>query len=453
LLRRQRLLIHCEEHKVEKPKQYNMELTTEEQAILDGAQGDSMRKALQSVVAYGAALGAQKLVDIDANPHLVVSAGSSILKPYYEMLDELIADGVKTQNPFTTDPRPMDYDNVKCGLLQKIVFKLMYAKQAEYEDKLSRLGLKDGNAFTCASYLPETGNIPNKGDVAAWSESSAVVFVNSVLGARTHRNSAGIDLLCNVVGKVPYFGLLTDEGRRATWLVEVQTTTLPNPQLLGSAIGLRVVEDVPYVVGLDRFLGPGLPDVSVDYMKDMGAAAATNGAVGLFHVENITPEAVETQRDLLVQDYQTYVIDDAELAWVMDAYPVLWKRAGAKPQRCLIGCPHLSMRQVRWWARHIPATLQRLGRRRVQVDTVLSAAPDVVERFAKDYPTEYEQLNATGATLSSFCPLAYMNNPLSARANVVTNSNKLRGYTTARFFLDEDILDIIATGNLSGIRK
>jgi predicted aconitase len=427
-----------------------MNLNTEEQAILKGEQGEILRKVLKSVVQYGDAFEAENLVPIDSDAHLVASIGTAILNPYLEMVDELVAAGIKTKDPFTVDPRPVDYENVKCSLLQRLVFVLMYRRQASYEEKLTQLGLENANAFTCTSYLPEVGNIPTKGDILAWSESSAVVFVNSVLGARTNRNSAGVDVLCNIVGKVPFFGLLTDEGRRATWLVEVKTSTLPNPQLLGSAIGIRVMEDVPYITGLEKYLGTGLSEATRDYLKDMGAAAATNGAVGLYHVEDITPEAVEQRRDLLVKEYEIYIIDDAELARVMQNYPVLWKKKDQKPKQCFIGCPHLSLRQVTLWVHQIIDAVQKSGNKRVAVDTILCAAPDVVNQFKIEYKKEYEQMKSSGVSLSSVCPLAYMNNPLSAKIPVVTNSNKLRGYTTARFFPDEDISKIIVTGTLPG---
>ncbi|MBU7013830.1 MAG: DUF521 domain-containing protein [Theionarchaea archaeon] len=427
-----------------------MELTQDEQDVLNGLHGETMRKVMKSVIAYGETFGARKLVKIDANPHLVLSASSGILGPYFEMVDELIAAGIKTTRPFTTDPRPMDFKNVKCSLLQKIIFRYMYAGQGDYEKKLIQLGLMNDRAFTCTSYLPEVGNTPQEGDISAWSESSAVVYVNSVLGARTHRNSAGIDLLCNIVGKVPFFGLVTDEGRRATWLVDVKTSNLPNPQLLGSAIGLRVAESTPFIIGLDRFLGRGLSETARDYLKDMGAAAATNGAVGLFHVENVTPEALKLQRNLLIKDHQTYVVDDAELERVMHSYPMQWKHADARPQLCFIGCPHLSLQQVRWWVHQIQNAVHEVRNSKVTVDTVLCAAPDVVELFKKQYSTEHEQMKTVGANLSSVCPLAQMNNPLSSRIAVITNSSKLRGYSSARFFIDEDILKIVTTGNVPG---
>jgi predicted aconitase len=432
--------------------QFNMDLTAEERAILMGDRGEILRKTMESVLMYGATFDARRLVPIDGAPHLVISVGINVIKPYFEMVNELIAAELRTSKPFTVDPRPVDYENVQCSLLQKVLFKLLFGKQKTYEEKLVQLGLKDLNAFTCTCYLPEVGNIPKKGDVLVWSESSAVVFANSVLGARTNRNSAGIDLLCNIIGKAPLFGLLTDEGRRARWLVEVQTSRLPNAQLLGSAIGMQVVEDVPYIIGLDQFLGQGLNEASISYLKDLGAAAASNGAVGLYHIENITPEAVEIQRDLLIKGYQKYVVDDAEIEQVMRSYPVLWKRENARPYRCFIGCPHLTFQQVVWWAQQISEALEKLNQERVKVDTILCAAPDVVERFKKRRK-EFEQLTTAGVKLTSICPLMYMSNPLTLKKPVMTNSNKLRTYSPARFFLDKQVLEIICRGYLQGGKR
>ena len=130
----------------------------------------------------------------------------------------------------------------------------------------------------------------------------------------------------SVVGYVPRFGLLTDEGRKATWIVKIETTKKPEAQLLGSAIGMKVMADVPYIVGLDKWLGGELDDAAKTYLKDFGAATASNGAVGLYHVENITPEAVKYGKDLIAEDAKVYVVDDAELQRVYESYPVIWKK-------------------------------------------------------------------------------------------------------------------------------
>jgi predicted aconitase len=229
------------------------------------------------------------------------------------------------------------------------------------------------------------------------------------------------------------------------WLVEVKTSRVPNAQVLGSAIGMKVVEDVPYITGLDQFLGGEITTATRDYLKDMGAASASNGAVGLYHVENLTPEAVEQGRDLLTENYQTYTIDDAEIERVIRSYPVMWRKAEAKPRLCFIGCPHLSLQQLESWSDAIVGALSKRGRTKVAIPTILCAAPDVIEAFAKDR-ARYEQLQATGARLTSICALMYMNNPLCAKKPVITNSNKLRTYTTAKFMLDDEILEQIVNG-------
>lgn len=424
-----------------------MILTTDEQAILNGDQGAVLQKVIRTVITYGDTFAAQQLVPLQGNPHLVGSFGANTITPYFEMLDELIAAGLKTQMPFTVDPRPMEYETIDPGLFEKIVFNLIFGKQKTYEVQLQKLGLKDERAFSCACYLPEIGNTPSFGANLAWSESSAVVYANSVLGARSNRNSAGIDLMCAILGKAPLFGLMTEEGRQAAWAIEIKTSHLPNPQLLGSAVGLRVMEDVPYLIGLDRFLGKGLTPFTESYLKDFGAACASNGAVGLYHIENITPEAIASQRGLLRLDVKTYVIDDAELDRVYASYPLLWKNPQARPSRVFIGCPHLSAQQIDEWVEKISTGLTQNNQSHVTVPTYLFASPDLAASYRQNQ-TVTKRLLAMGIHLTSICPLMYMNNPLCARQPIVTNSNKLRTYTSARFYLDEDVLKILLTGNL-----
>jgi hypothetical protein len=274
------------------------------------------------------------------------------------------------------------------------------------------------------------------------------VYANSVLGARCNRNSAILELLSGVLGKPPYFGLLTDEGRKATWRIDVETTELPDAQVLGSAIGMKVMEDVPYIRGLDSFLGKTLTPEVKDYFKDMGAAAASNGAVGLFHAENMTPEAVTYGSSLLTDNHQTYVIDDQVIAATIASYPVLWEDPGADPQVCFIGCPHLSLNQLYRWTNDISAALDRAGKNSVAIQTILTAAPDVVSVFSED-ATAYNTLTAAGASLSSICPLLYMHNPLCEKQAIITNSNKLRTYTPARYLTDSNILSTIVTGRIN----
>ena len=291
-----------------------MILTKEQQAILDGEKGETLAKVMKTLVMYGDAFEAEKLVPITSkHNHLVTSFGLKVMSPVYDLMQQLLDAGVSSGQTFSVDPRPID-KNVPANFLQNLVFnKFMYTKQGYYENQLDKLGLMDKNAFTCACYLDEVGNKPEKGDVLSWAESSAVVYANSVLGARCNRNSGIIDIMGSIVGYVPYFGLLTDEGRKATWVIKVETSKKPEAQLLGSAIGMKVMEDVPYVVGLDKWLGTELNDSACAYLKDFGAATASNGAVGLYHIANLTPEAVELGESLVAEGAKEYVIDDAEL--------------------------------------------------------------------------------------------------------------------------------------------
>ena len=357
-------------------------------------------------------------------------------------MDEIIEAGLKTPYPFTVDPRPIDYQNVKCGVLDKLIFsKIMYSKQKHYEEQLSKIGLKNKNAFTCACYLKEVGNTPKYGDVLSWAESSAVVFANSVLGARCNRNSGMLDIFGALLGKVPKFGLLTDEGRKANWIIEVKTTSLPEAQILGSAIGMKVMEDVPYVVGLDKFLGNELTDDVISYLKDFGAATASNGAVGLYHIENLTPEAKEFGKKLINKDAKVYVIDDAELERVYKSYPIMWKDKNAKPTLCFIGCPHLTFSQLNSWTSKIEEGLKQSGRRKVALRVIMTTPPDVKEKFEKT--ENFLKLKKFGVKISSICPLMYTNNPIAGSKPIITNSNKLRTYSKSRYYKDEDILKII----------
>ncbi len=427
--------------------QYKMKLTPEEEGILNGSQGEVMAKVMKSLVLYGDAFGAERFVPVVGKGHLVTSFGLSVLQPVFKIMDELIGAGLKVEETFTVDPRPIDYANVKCNPIEKLIFsKIMYGAQAPYEAQLRKLGLKGDDAFTCASYLDEVDNVPKKGDVLSWAESSAVVFANSVLGARCNRNSGIIELFGSILGKVPEFDLLTDEGRKAKWIVEVKTTKKPEAQILGSAIGMKVMEDVPYVKGLDAWIGTELNEATKGYLKDFGAATASNGAVGLYHIENLTPEAVELGDALIRDDAKTYVIDDAELERVRKSYPNIWKNPNANPERVFIGCPHLTFTQLGEWAARFEAELKKQGKSKVALNVVMTSPVPVIEHFKKDNKAAYDKLLSYGIKLTSICPLMYMNNPLCGKKAVITNSNKLRTYTTARYFTDDEITAIAVKG-------
>lgn len=427
-----------------------MKLTKKERAVLEGKLGKTAQKAMETLVRYGEALEAERLVEIEWGGHFAIPFALPGVGPSLAMLDELAEAGLRTRLPFTLDPRaPLDFENLSVTREQEGRFREMLRDQPAYDSRMLQLGLRDPDAYTCTPYLPEVGNIPPMGAVLAWSESSCVVFANSVLGARTNRNSTVLDLLSNFLGKTPLTGFLIDAGRLASWVIDVDVSKKPNPQLLGAAIGAAVLEDVPYITGLDRFLKPPSDAESRDFLKEMGAAAASIGAVGLYHVENVTPEALEKGRKLVKPDSRRKVITDSDLDVLFASYPVMWADPKAKPRKCFIGCPHLSLQELRRWEKEIREALAAAGRDRLAVETILCAAPQVIREFKADAEAS-RSLAASGAKLSGTCPEAYMNNLLCAREAIVTNSNKFRAFTPARMFLDRDLLEVMVTGEIKG---
>ena len=424
-----------------------MELNERLQAIERGDEGELLQRILKTLVLYGEAFDAKRMVPVTSKyGHTVISYGLKALGAVLDLYDQILEAGIPEGQKFTADPKPLD-KNVPSSLLEDLVFKkFMYNYQDRFEEQLRKLGITSDDDYTCACYLDQVGNIPEKGDVLSWAESSAVVYANSVLGARCNRNSGILEMMGSILGYVPEFGLLLDDGRKATWVVEVQCKNRPEAQLLGSAIGMKVMEEVPYVKGMEQWLGTELDDEAKTYLKDFGAATASNGAVGLYHIEGLTPEAKEQGENLIAEGAKVYVIDDAELERVKAGYPVIWKNPNAKPQLCFVGCPHMTLQQLKDWTEAVGNELRKNGRDKVAVPTVFTAPIPVIKEFQKTMDSVY--LKKYGVVLSYICPLMYMNNPLCKRKAVITSSNKLRTYTSARYYTEPEILTIITGGRI-----
>jgi predicted aconitase len=296
------------------------------------------------------------------------------------------------------------------------------------------------------------GNTAEPGTPVTWAESSAVNFGNSVLGLRVNRMATGMEILCGIAGKVPVFGVLTDEGRRAKWHIEVKLSGEPHWGVLGGAIGMKVVEKIPYISGVDQWLGMqnGKPDsVAVGKLKAMGSATASNGAVGLYHVENVTPEAIEQGRGLLTEDHQTYVIDDAELARIRDGYPNLWKDPNGDPTRIYIGCPHNTYDELVYWGKKLHQALQDAGQEELAIPVVMAQSVAVRDHFMDEHPVLFRDLRRAGVLYTNICTPAFQG--LKGMMDIergVTNSNKGRCYTNMRLYDDDDLVQIALTGKV-----
>ncbi len=424
-----------------------MELNEELKAVQDGLQGEAMQKVLNTLIMYGEAFGAKRMVKITGKMgHAVIATGTITWKPVFNLMQRLIDGGALPKESFTTDP--VGYlPEVPATLPQKAMFSFIFSQQKRMEKEWELMGIKNKKAYTCTCYMPEVGNIPERGDILGWAESSAVSYANSVIGARCNRNSGVIEFMTNILGYVPEFGLLLDEGRKADWIIEVKTTAKPEPQILGSAIGMKVIEDVPYIKGLDQWIGTELNQKTRDYLKDMGAAAASNGSVGLYHVENVTPEAKEQGVSLIKENAKVFVIDDEVLRKTQESYPNIWTDPDGEPQLAFAGCPHFSCEQLVEWTDKLIEGLDAKERTQVAIPVVFTAAPDVVDHFRQSYPEKAARLELMGVTLSTICPLSYCANTLIRDTRIITCSNKLRTYSHSRFYNEEEFVKIVTGGN------
>ena len=176
---------------------------------------------------------------------------------------------------------------------------------------------------------------------------------------------------------------------------------------------------------------------------------ASSGAVGLYHVENVTPEAQEHGRKLLVEDYQTYVIDDAEIDRVMGTFQNRWKDPDGDPTAVYIGCPHNTYEEILYWAKRLDSALKSEGQEKLALPVVMACPIVVRNKLLDEYPLLLRDILRAGVKFTTICTPAYQG--LKGMADIdrgVTNSNKARFYSRLRLFGDDDLLQIALTGKL-----
>jgi len=426
-----------------------MKLTKEEQDILNGSKGKEMAKVLKIIVEHGNAFGATKLVDLGGRPHSSLYFGTGYMKSMINLLKECADAGLKSYAPYTVNPRPYDIYNVQNNAKDMLFIYEGYALNREVDYIHVRLGAPDQNLRSCTCYLDEIGNAPKPGTYVAWAESSAVNYGNSVLGIRTNRNATGMELLCAMAGKAPYFGLMTDEGRMAKWLIEVKTSKEPNWAVVGTAIGRKVVEDVSYISGLEKYFPKGVNNENMHLLKQMGSASAASGAVALYHVEGVTPEAKEKGRKLLAKGHKTYIIDDAEQARILATFKNLWIEKNGDPNAAFLGCPHLTYDELLKWGRMVTTSLDLAGKEKAAMPVYLFVANPVRNRLVEEEGELASRMKRAGMRATNMCMMTYASmKGFSEKVRGVTNSGKGRNYSTLRIFPDQTLVEIIVTGKI-----
>ncbi len=297
-----------------------MDLTREEQAILDGESGEGAQKAMELVVALGKIYRAEGLVDI-TSAHLSGASYKTIGDGGLLYLEDMVKGGAKVKVPSTLNPIGMD----RTRWSEMHITDDFAKKQLRIVELYGSMGIK-----TTCSCTPYTGaNVPKLGDHVAWAESSALSFVNSMIGARTNREGGPGALAAAILGKTANYGLHLKENRKPTVIIDADIgDSLFEHSLLGQAVGMAIGNGIPYYKGVR----PGIEEG-----KTMAAAMAAAGAVAMFHVEGVTPE----YKDFDISGLETIHIGKKELK---DAFEKL--NTVDDVQLISLGCPHLTEKEI-----------------------------------------------------------------------------------------------------------
>jgi predicted aconitase len=298
-----------------------MNLTEKEQRMLDGEEGYAVRKSMEILVALGDIYGAESLIKVGSvqvagvSYHNLGDAG-------LEFLNELAKDG-KVKVLTTLNPAGMDLENWRqLGISEEFA-----QKQNLVIDAFRKMGILI--SCTCTPYL--IGNLPRYGEHIAWSESSAVTFANSVIGARTNREGGPSALAAAFVGKTPCYGLHLNENRAPDIHVQVNAklAKLSDWGALGYSIGKKAENKIPYITGIK--------DAELDELKSFCASVVTYGSKPLFYMKGITPAS-----ESYSPPQETVTIEDKDLK---EAYENINDEVTDIDFVC-VGCPHCSIKEI-----------------------------------------------------------------------------------------------------------
>ena len=294
--------------------------------MLGGEEGTAVAKSMELLVTLGEVFGALQLVPVES-AHISGVSYKNLGEAGLEFLEEQVELGSRARVRATLNPAGMDLDRWR----EMGIPEVFAEKQHRVVQAFERMGVEP--TCTCTPYL--VGHVPRLADQIAWAESSAVAYSNSVLGARTNRESGPSTLASAVTGRAPLYGYRLEENRLPGKVVEVEAElkTRLDYSALGYLTGRLLGTTVPYFKGIKR------PDL--ESLKALGAACATSGGITLYHVEGVTPEASAISPEDL-RDLERVCVSGADLA---EAASRLSSDV-VDPVVCL-GCPHCSLKEVR----------------------------------------------------------------------------------------------------------
>lgn len=304
-----------------------MKLTPEEQHMLDGAQGRATQKAMEILVALGTIYAAERMVPVTSVQIAGVSY-DNLGEAGLHWLSEMADGGGKTRVLTTLNPTGMDIENWQAlGISEDFA-----RNQMRVIDAFAQMNVV--TTCSCTPYL--IGNTPHYGQHIAWSESSAVCYANSVLGARSNREGGPSALAAALTGVTPEYGLHLEANRRPGVTLHVAAMLPDNNDFgaLGVVIGQKLEQfkekPIAYITGVDQ--------ASVENLKSFCASVATYGGAALFHLRGITPEA-----DHYAAPDESLAITQADLD---EAQQSLSSAESDEADFVSLGCPHLTLNEI-----------------------------------------------------------------------------------------------------------
>lgn len=346
-----------------------MDLTREEEAILNGEEGEGRQKAMELVTALGKIYGAEDLIDI-TSAHLSGASYKTIGDGGLKYLEDMVAGGAKVSVPSTLNPVGMDRTRWR----EMHITEAFAEKQLRIIDLYGSMGIR-----TTCSCTPYVGpNVPSMGDHVAWAESSALSFVNSYIGARTNREGGPGALAAAILGKTANYGLHLDENRKPTVVIDADIDgSIFSYSLLGQAVGMAIGSGVPYFKGISP---------EVEEAKTLCAAMAASGSVALYHVEGVTPEAGNFD----VSDLEVIHIGKKELEAAYDKLNTV-----EDIQLIALGCPHLTEKEMH----QIASFLKGKKKVRDDVEIWFCTSAEIRERC----PEDVKVMEEFGPVLADTC--------------------------------------------------
>lgn len=372
---------------------------------------------MRLIVNLGEPFGAERLIEI-SSAHTVLNFGLNFVNAAADILHQIAEANLKVKVRTTADPIiDMDFSKELSMLYP------MFQLHDRMMDDLDKIGI---SGFTCTPYY--IGNNPQFGDHCAWSESSAVIYLNSVIGARSNREGGLVDIACGILGKTSYHGLHIGENRKGQILFkignDIDTKNLYDLTSIGLRVGEIAGSQIPVIEGLEH--------ISYESLKNLGAATAASGAVALIHVIGLTPEA-KTKKEAFQGDIPDEVIEleKSDLKEVREKYSTNWNK---QPINISIGCPQLSYDEV-------IELLEKLKGKRVldDINFWICTNKNIKEKIKS---SKFKDIvENSGVKITYLCPLL---TPLPRP--LLTNSAKTCFYSHATYKPIEECIKIATEG-------